>query len=274
MSLFNSNLFKRVAAAAVLAPIVIGAALWENPFAWTALILVAVFLSLIEYAVMAFEPQELWDRMFVVMTGTLLCAFMMLLSQFLLLLGVWVILVICLGLIIFSPHPPTAGARLGKHFVGVFLIAYLLSFAGLIKQMPDGGRWVLFTLTIVWFGDTGAYFMGKTLGRHKLAPLVSPNKTWEGSFGGLLASMGAGALAMTYVPGLTWVIALSLGALVGIMGQFGDLAESLVKRTYNVKDSGNLIPGHGGMLDRIDAVLFAAPMMFIYLYVAYSQTGR
>ncbi len=273
MSLFNSNLFKRVAAAAVMAPVVILAALWENPFAWSALIIVVGFLAMMEYAVMAFEPQELWDRMFSVMTGTLLVAFMILLSKFMLLLGIWIILVICLGLIIFSPHPPTAGARLGKHFVGVFLIAYLLSFAGLIKQLPDGGRWILFTLTIVWFGDTGAYFTGKTIGRHKLAPLVSPNKTWEGSVGGLLASMGAGALAMTYVPGLNWVIALSLGVMVGIMGQFGDLAESLVKRTYNVKDSGNLIPGHGGVLDRIDAVLFAAPMMFIYLYVAYSQAG-
>jgi len=273
MSLLNSNLFKRVAAAAVLAPIVIGAALWENPVAWVALILLCVFLGMIEYAVMAFDPHEIWDRMFVVMTGSLLAAFMILLPKFMLLLGVWVILVISLGMIIFAPHPPTAGVRMGKHFVGVFLIAYLLSFAGLIKHMPDGGRWILFMLTIVWFGDTGAYFTGKTIGRHKLAPLVSPNKTWEGSVGGLVASMGAGALAMLYVPGLNWVLALALSVLVGIMGQFGDLAESLVKRTYNVKDSGNLIPGHGGVLDRIDAVLFAAPMMFIYLYVAYSQTG-
>ena len=269
MGLFNMNLLKRVLAAAVLAPIVIGAALWSNPLAWTILILLAVFLALIEYAVMAFPPEELWDRMFLVTLGSFLTAFMMFYPGYAILLNIWIILVVCIGLIIFNPDPPTAGLRMGKHFVGIFAIAYLMAFAGLIKRMPDGGWWILFTLTIVWFGDTGAYFAGKTLGRHKLAPLVSPNKTWEGSIGGLFASMGAGALAMTYVPNLQWPVALMLGAVIGVLGQFGDLAESLIKRTYHVKDSGNLIPGHGGVLDRIDAVLFAAPMMFLYLHVAY-----
>lgn len=270
MSTFGMNLVKRVAAAAVLAPVVIAAALWENPFAWLALVLLAVFLSLLEYAVMAFPVEELWDRMFLVMTGTLMAAFVMLLPRFLVEMGVWAVLVTAVALIVLSPDPPTAAARLGKHFLGIFMIAYLLSFAGLVKQMPQGGRWILLMLTTVWFGDTGAYFVGKTLGRHKLAPLVSPNKTWEGAIGGLAASMGAGALATLYVSGLNLPLALVLSAFLGIMGQFGDLAESLVKRSYGVKDSGSLIPGHGGVWDRIDAIVFAAPMMFVYLHMAYA----
>ncbi len=274
MTLFNSNLLKRVLAAMVLAPVVIAAAWWSNPVGWLILILLAVFLSMIEYAVMAFEPHELWDRMFIIMTGTLMAAFNNLYFNYSVLLNIWIILFICLSLLVFSPNPASAGVRIGKHFVGVFAIAYLFSFAGLIKQMPNGGQWILFMLTIVWFGDTGAYFAGKTLGRHKLSPLVSPNKTWEGSIGGFLASMGAGALAMLYVPGLIWPVALVLGGVIGVMGQFGDLLESLLKRTYGVKDSGNLIPGHGGVLDRIDAILFAAPMMFLYLYVHHMQAGR
>ncbi len=264
------NLVKRVAAAAVLAPVVVAAALWENPFAWLMLVLLAIFLSLLEYAVIAFDVTEMWDRMFLVMMGTLLGAFSMMLPRFLIELGIWAVMVTAVALVVLSPHPPTAAARMGKHFVGLFLIAYLLSFAGLSKQMPHGGYWILLMLTTVWFGDTGAYFIGKTLGRHKLAPLVSPNKTWEGAIGGLAASMGAGALGTLYVPDLPLQVALPLSALLGIMGQFGDLAESLVKRTYNVKDSGSIIPGHGGVWDRVDAVVFAAPMLFVYLHMAYA----
>jgi len=264
------NLVKRVAAAAVLAPVVVAAALWENPFAWMMLVLAAIFLAMMEYAVIVFSPEESWDRMFLVMMGTLMAAFILMLPRFLIEVGIWVVMVTAAAAVLFSPHPPTAAARLGKHFTGLFLIAYLMTFAGLIKQMPHGGRFILLMLTTVWFGDTGAYFVGKTVGRHKLAPLVSPNKTWEGAIGGLLASVGAGALATLYVPDLPWQVALPLSALLGIMGQFGDLAESLVKRAYNVKDSGSIIPGHGGVWDRVDAVVFAAPILFAYLHMAYS----
>lgn len=264
------NLLKRVTVAVVLAPIVVAAALWENPFAWMMLVLFTIFLALLEYAVIVFSVEEAWDRTFLVMMGTLMSAFILVLPRFLIEVGMWVIMVTAISAVLFSSHPPAAVVRVGKHFTGLFLIAYLMTFAGLTKQMPHGGRWLLLLLTTVWFGDTGAYFIGKTFGRHKLAPLVSPNKTWEGAIGGLFASMGAGALATLYVPDLPLMVALPLSALLGMMGQFGDLAESLVKRAYNVKDSGTLIPGHGGVWDRIDAVIFAAPILFAYLHMAYS----
>ena len=125
---------------------------------------------------------------------------------------------------------------------------------------------VLFLLVVVFFGDTGAYFSGRALGRHKLSAAVSPKKTVEGAIGGLVAStLGGWLAAVVVLPGLGLVEALALGALCGLVGQVGDLAESLFKRAHNTKDSGRLLPGHGGVLDRLDGVLFAAPVLYAWL---------
>ena len=125
---------------------------------------------------------------------------------------------------------------------------------------------LLMLLVIVFAGDTGAYFAGRALGRHKLYPLVSPKKTIEGSVGGLIASIGGGALgAWLLVPQIPQTDALILGAACGLTAQIGDLAESMFKRASGTKDSGALLPGHGGMLDRLDGVLFAAPVFLAWL---------
>ncbi len=125
---------------------------------------------------------------------------------------------------------------------------------------------LLTLLVIVFAGDTGAYFAGRSLGRHKLYPLVSPKKTIEGSVGGLIASIGGAALcAWLLVPQIPQSNALVLGAACGTVAQIGDLAESMFKRASGTKDSGTLLPGHGGMLDRLDGVLFAAPVFLAWL---------
>ena len=122
---------------------------------------------------------------------------------------------------------------------------------------PRGLAWLLTIILITWLTDTGAYVLGRTLGKHQLVPAVSPKKTVEGLIGGLAAAALTGVLT-TQLFGLDihWAIGLLLGIVIGIVGVFGDLAESILKREANVKDSGTLIPGHGGMLDRIDALLF------------------
>jgi len=131
-----------------------------------------------------------------------------------------------------------------------------------------GGHMVSFVLLVVWAGDTFAYFAGRFLGRHKLYPAVSPNKTWEGTFGGLLGSFAGGVvMKLAFLHHLSWLDVALLTIPGGALAQMGDLVESMIKRSTGVKDSGALIPGHGGVLDRIDAVLFFAPYVYLYFQV-------
>lgn len=129
-----------------------------------------------------------------------------------------------------------------------------------------GFWWIVAVLALVWLCDTAAYFVGVRWGRHKMSPYLSPKKSWEGAAAGLLASI---AIALGLVPllglPLSYPWAAVLGLLVGTLGQVGDLAESLLKRQAGVKDSGRLIPGHGGMLDRVDSLLFVAPAVYYFL---------
>ncbi len=129
--------------------------------------------------------------------------------------------------------------------------------------LPNGLWWVLVALFGVWGSDTGAFFTGRFIGRHRLAPTISPGKTWEGVFGGLV--LGTVAVVLFSAPlGIPWYLAIVLGILVTIASVLGDLAESLIKRQTHVKDSGQLIPGHGGMLDRIDSLLFAVMVVYFF----------
>jgi phosphatidate cytidylyltransferase len=130
----------------------------------------------------------------------------------------------------------------------------------------DGSRWIFFLLLVVWFGDTAAYYVGRALGRRPLAPLVSPKKTVEGALGGFLGNALAAMLAkQLFMPEAPLSQLLPLSTVLGVVSQIGDLSESALKRGAGVKDSSNLLPGHGGMLDRIDGVLFASPVMFGYV---------
>lgn len=124
----------------------------------------------------------------------------------------------------------------------------------------------MYILSIVWIGDTGAYFIGSNFGKHKLYPAVSPGKTIEGAIGSLIFSIISSLFLKRYlVPELKFNHAVLLGLVISFLSQFGDLSESLIKRKAGVKDSGNLFPGHGGMFDRIDSLLFTIPFVYFYL---------
>ena len=141
-----------------------------------------------------------------------------------------------------------------------------LALLVLIDFQPGGNLWIFFLLTVVFATDTGAFYAGRTWGKHRLYEAVSPKKTWEGAAGGFLAGTAAGALfaAYTGLQPLNPELFL-LAAAVGTAGQVGDLVESMIKRNHGVKDSGNLLPGHGGVLDRVDSVLGAVPVLYLYM---------
>ena len=151
---------------------------------------------------------------------------------------------------------------LGPLYVG-FLLSHSLALGELLGGGDLGRNWLLFALLVTFATDTGAYGVGRTIGRTSLAPSISPNKTWEGSVGGFAAAVGVAVLV-----GLAFDLEIArwqqvvIGATVGAVSQFGDLFESKLKRLSNAKDAGSIIPGHGGVLDRLDSILFALPAIY------------
>ncbi len=156
--------------------------------------------------------------------------------------------------------------------LGLFYVPFLMSHLGLLRMMPHGIQWIFLMMVIVMAGDTGAYYVGSTVGKRKLYPIVSPNKSVEGSLGGLMGSMvGAFIAKATFFSDLSAFDCVATSLLLGGLGQLGDLFESMLKRSFGVKDSGRIFPGHGGMLDRLDSILFAAPAAFLYANYLYSK---
>ena len=152
---------------------------------------------------------------------------------------------------------------LGPSYVGLMMTAIVW-----LRQASDGFVLALGVVASVWANDSFAYLVGMTLGRHKMAPKISPNKSWEGAAGGFLGTMGVWvALSFLWKGGMSLVQALVIGAIVCFMAVMGDLVESRIKRGVGVKDSGDLLPGHGGMLDRVDSLIYASMTAYVALRI-------
>lgn len=168
------------------------------------------------------------------------------------------------GVIAYRSNPAVANT-IARQMLGIAYVPLLLAHVMLLRNTPDGVAWIFFFLVIVFANDIGALYSGMTFGRRKLSPAVSPGKTVEGSLGGMAACLVCGALYKAlFFPKLDWGESLGFFVCVGVAGPIGDLFESLLKRSSQIKDSGTLLPGHGGVLDRIDALLFAAPVAYYY----------
>ena len=160
---------------------------------------------------------------------------------------------------------PTVTDTVARQVLGTAYIPLLLAHVVLLRNTPDGTAWIFFFLVIVFANDIGALYSGLSFGRHKLCPAVSPGKTIEGSVGGMALCIAVGALfKLFFFPDLAWGPSVGFFLCVGVAGPVGDLFESVLKRSGSIKDSGLLLPGHGGILDRIDALLFAAPVAYYY----------
>ena len=165
-----------------------------------------------------------------------------------------------------QPYEVISRSGFGYLYLGL-CSAYLV----LLMALPQGRSWLLLLTAITAASDTAAFYTGSKFGRHKLCPAISPGKTWEGFAGGLVGSLGAALLVRHFFlpeQGLVWICLIVL--LLGCLGAAGDLSESVIKRAFGAKDSGSLLPGHGGLLDRIDSLLLTAPVLY---YLLYLQTG-
>ena len=180
----------------------------------------------------------------------------------------WAFIPLALAMFAIRTPNPEAASDVGKALLGPVYVTLPLAMLTIIDRYPHGNGWVFFLLTVVFAGDTGAFYCGKLLGKRKLYAAVSPNKTWEGAVGGLLFSV-LGAMWFLHLWPLSPIDGgvILLAAAMSVFAQVGDLAESMLKRNRGVKDSSGILPGHGGLLDRIDGILFAIPVLYIYMTV-------
>ena len=288
---------KRVATAAVLIPIVLVLVL-RAPVALLAAVVAGVaILTLREYVELVRHYHvEPFAKTLYVITGLGFFAlaaqtgsdYLVATSQMLFGIAIGVVAVAFLFLALAMRREPLATgfpAAIAAVFGFVYVVLPLAMLVQL-RQQGSGAYLILYVLIVVWMGDTVAYYTGRAIGRHKLAPRISPGKTWEGTVGSFVGGVMCGTLVFAYsreissglisagllTPGQAylppslpplWQFAV-LSAGINIAAQVGDLAESLIKRGAGVKDSGSILPGHGGMLDRIDALLFAAPVLWYY----------
>ncbi len=265
---FARNLALRVGTAAVALPAVVAVLFLAPPWATVALLAVMAGLGLVEYLSLL-RARELRPP---VAGAALLTAvgFASTLDPRLAVL--WPAAAVLLLLpTLWRPAAErdavvggAAGAALGAVYVGV--PTGTIAALRLLPPAGEGAWWVVLLLACVMSADTFAYFVGSAVGRHKLAPAISPGKTVEGTVGGLLGGMlGALVVRALGLPALSLSRVLLLGLAVAALGTAGDLVESLLKRWAGVKDSGTLFPGHGGVLDRLDSLLFGAPVLYYYL---------
>jgi len=261
-----SNLVQRVLSGVVALPVVALLILWRQPLGFGVLVLVIAALALHEYLAITLPGTSVRLRASLIAIGVALCAGLYLLPG----LGqVWIAaaFIATTTIVLLDPGEITAAAaRLGFAVFGVFYIGVLTApLAILQRDAPAGRTWVLLAIALTFGNDTGAYFAGRALGRHKLYPAVSPKKTVEGAVGGLVAGLVVMFVARaTVVSWLTVRDCLLVAIVAAFVGPVGDLVESLIKRASGVKDSGRLIPGHGGVLDRIDALLFVSAWIYVY----------
>lgn len=260
-------MLKRLLAALVGLAVLLPALIWGGALAVEVIVPLVMVLCLVEYATMAF-PDDRGPALAWLIAGTL--------TVYVPLLYVpdasiaWLVSAVVLATLVFvmlRPGPALEGAadQVGRYLIGMGWVGFL-AYLPLLRRMDHGLAWIFLVLAVSWLGDTGGYFAGKYLGRHKLYPRVSPKKTWEGVAGGvLLAVVGAQIVRVVGLPVLSFAEAAILGAVLCVSGVVGDLSESMLKRAFAVKDSGWIMPGHGGLLDRIDSVLFVAPLLFGYV---------
>lgn len=260
---------KRELTAVVAVPFAIWIVGWAHPYLFDATIALVGALALYEFLDLGkHKGYHLPIPLCIVVMLIIIAAFI--LEPISVEMGVFLALLIIPGSYVVSRGdleealPSSAIAVLATLYVGMLGG----SLIRLHNDFADGAKLVFFLLFVVWLGDTGAYYFGRTFGRHKLSPRISPKKTVEGLIGGVAAAVATAVIIhFTFFKNFPLLHAIIAGIILSIAGVIGDLAESMWKRSASVKDSGTLLPGHGGFLDRFDSIFFTTPILYVYWFL-------
>jgi phosphatidate cytidylyltransferase len=254
---------KRVLTAAALIPIVVYVVLWANPWIFLAVVFAVAFLCWREYDGIAAAYGFGEPGLIGAAAGYLLLAWPGESS--------WLfVTVLAIGALMLAMRADDLAHSLPRAALLLTGVVYVFGAWKCAIGLHDiNPHWLMYGLIVSWTGDIGAYYVGRKFGKHRLAPRVSPNKSWEGSVASVASAVViSGAYLLKFVPGMTVALAVGITVAANLAGQFGDLAESAMKRGAGVKDSGTILPGHGGFLDRVDSTLFALPVILAYLRLA------
>lgn len=263
---------KRWITALILAPLVIWVLARGNVMVLAALVCVVAIAALREYLTVIFGNKDGPISNTIKVISFVIAITLVMGAT----LGAWQVMFLILSLnlaalavfVLFRfAVQPRVFDIISKQVLGIVYIPVPLSLLIFIREREGGALWIIWLLIVIFANDTGAFYTGTYKGRHKLAPNISPNKTVEGAVGGILTAVAAGfvfCLVFFRDPALALLI-LPCSLVMALAGQAGDLFESAMKRVTSIKDSGRILPGHGGMLDRIDGLLMAVPVLYVYL---------
>lgn len=264
----NAQLRSRVVTAAVGIPLLIGIIGWGRPGPFSLLVFLLTAIALGEYFFIVFRDLKR-ERILGIVLGMLLSLGIVIPGYPAPGLSLSLVILSSFSAYLFSGGDLEKRYRdLGWTLVGVLYVGYLFPHAALLYQFHEGRAWLFFLLLVIMTGDTAGYFAGHRWGKHKLYPEVSPGKTVEGAIASLAAGALAGMIGGEFLlPAISRGEILALALILSVLGQAGDLFESWIKRVFSVKDSGSLLPGHGGLLDRTDSLIF--PVVFTAYYVRF-----
>lgn len=279
----HSNLFVRCISVVILLPLLLLLMLYGGVTAWAIFMGVAGFIGALEYMRITNTTEKLSTRVVSAILAMIpaVTAYLFLgqnapfISEHSVFIFAASIAVCLWGAFLFTCFRPreipkassVINATLG---VAVYIGFTFLCLALLKRDFHNGNAWLFTLMAMTWGSDTGAYFVGRKFGRHKLAPILSPKKSIEGAVGGFASAIVAAVIAKYIAfPDIAIWQMLVLAVVANFLAQMGDLSESLIKRAHGIKDSGNIIPGHGGILDRVDALIFSAPWVYGFAYMVH-----
>lgn len=265
---------KKLLTGSLLVPPILFLIVVGPPAVLSLMVLLATLFGLREFYAIALPNSKGIERLTGIGLGLIL-SFLIIQGDLKTILPFFALLLFLLSLLflILSKNLPSTNSSMGILLFGILYIGFLLSHVALIRNMTEGRVWVLFLIVTVWAGDIFAFLIGSLFGKHKLYPKISPNKTYEGLGGGMGGSILVALLyRFFFIPGMATGLCILLAVALSVLGQLGDFTESMLKRSAQVKDSGSLIPGHGGMLDRMDSFLFSAPFLYYFLLSFLKET--